>query len=330
MKKSSIIISTALSLVLFAGCGDSNTKADKNPEATPELSMKVNATPVATFDTFNISRNSTYDGQLAATDADGDVLKYIIVTQPQHGSVVMHDNGCFTYTPDDGYKGADTFSYKASDDVSTCALKTVTVNVKEPTIQVPTAPTNLTVTALGTTKLKLQWSDNADNEEGYIIYRDGKPVCTAKANETEMLITCGLKAGTTYNFEVKAKNEAGTSTPASAQGTTRDATTVPNAPTELKAKAVDKTSLRLEWKDNADNESGYEIYQDGIKIKTISAGCACTVIKELASGQTYDFTVKAINKIGSSTSNTFTVTTVSDVAVPVNTAPTATAQSSQD
>ena len=157
MKKSSIVISTALSLVLFAGCGSTNTKT----QTTSEVSSQVNSTPVATFDTFSISKDARYDGQLTATDADGDMLKYIIVTQPQHGSVVMHDNGCFTYTPDAGYKGGDTFSYKASDDMSSCAVKRVTVNVNEPAVQTPNAPTNLKVKALSTTKLELTWSDNA-------------------------------------------------------------------------------------------------------------------------------------------------------------------------
>jgi hypothetical protein len=317
--------------IFLAGCGGGTSTPDKpiqnvQQKENPKKSDVVNNIPVATFSTFNISKNIRYDGQLTATDADGDILKYTIVTQPLHRTIVIHDNGCFTYTPDAGYKGSDTFSYRASDDISSCAVKTVTVNVSEPTIQTPTAPTNLIIKALSTTKLKLTWSDNSNNEEGFVIYRDGKLVATTNANETQKIICCGLEAGTTYTFEVKAKNIAGVSGSAFAQGTTKDVTTPPVAPTELRAKAVGKTSLRLKWKDNADNESAYEIYQDGIKIKTISTGCHCAVISNLIPGETYSFIVKAINKIGFANSNTISVTTLNDVAEP-NQAPTATAQS---
>lgn len=312
------IASVTLFTILFSGCGGSNSGLPHNDNTNRQSDVqitKVNHAPVATLSTLNIARNVSYDGQLTAKDADGDMLKYVIVDKPKHGTVVLHDDGCFTYTPNRGYQGVDTFSYKASDDVSSCKVKKVTVHVKEPTIQIPKAPTNLTIKALSTTKLELHWEDNADNEKGYVIYKDAKPVCTAKANVTSAIISCGLKAGTTYTFEVRAQNEAGRSTPATATGTTKDVTTPPKAPTNLKAKAVGKRSLRLTWEDNADNESGYEIYQDGKLIKTISPNCHCTVIKDLKEATTYEFVVKAVNKLGSASSNRLTVTTLSSKPV---------------
>jgi hypothetical protein len=106
----------------------------------------------------------------------------------------LHDNGCFTYTPNAQYQGSDSFSYKASDDVSSCGVKTVTVDVCKPTIQPPAAPTNLTIKALSTTKLELTWSDNSNNEEGFVIYQDGKLVASVRENETKKVIHCGLRA----------------------------------------------------------------------------------------------------------------------------------------
>ena len=331
MKKTNLTLSVALSLILFAGCGDSATINVPKENILEEKPLEiVNTIPVATFDTFSINKDVRYDGQLTATDADGDMLKYIIIDAPTHGSVVLHDNGCFTYTPDVGYKGSDTFSYKASDDMSSCALKTVTVDVCEPTIQTPAAPSNLQVVALSTTKLELTWDDNSNNEEGFAIYQNGKLVANVNANKTKKIICCGLKAGTTYNFEVRAKNVAGVSEATSASGSTHDVTTAPTAPTELTAKAIGKTCLRLEWKDNADNESFHEIYKDGKLIKTISVGCHCTVVSGLLSDTTYTFMVKAVNKIGSSSSNTISVDTLSgEIIPPINQAPTADAGADQ-
>lgn len=45
--------------------------------------------------------------------------------------------------------------------MSSCAVKTVTIDVCKPIIQKPAAPTNLTIKALSTTSLELRWRDNA-------------------------------------------------------------------------------------------------------------------------------------------------------------------------
>ncbi len=306
-----LIIAISLS---FLGCGSStNQTTDKSIVEKKEEIVKndiTNVAPIATFDALDISRDIRYDGELTAVDQDGDMLKYEIVTQPAHGSVVIHENGCFTYTPEQGYEGSDTFSYIARDEVSTCAVKTVTVNVSTPTTQPPVAPTNLKITALSTTKLKLTWQDNSENEEGFVIYQDNQLVATTDENVSEKVICCGLLGGKSYNFEVKSKNVAGLSTAAKAVGTTKEITTPPAAPTNLEVKALEDTMIRLVWHDNADNESAYEIYQDGVKIKSIMPSCQCSVISNLQAGKTYSFTVKAVNKIGASSPNSISVTTL--------------------
>jgi endo-alpha-1,4-polygalactosaminidase (GH114 family) len=299
--------------LIFLGCGDSSNQIPekKTIEKKEEIvkSDMTNIAPVATFDKLDINRDIRYAGELTAIDADGDLLKYEIVTQPEHGSVVIYENGCFTYTPEQGYTGRDTFSYIARDEVSACAIKTVTVNVVAPTIQPPAAPTNLMITALSTTKLKLVWQDNSENEEGFVIYQNGQLVATTDENVSEKIICCGLIGGKSYDFEVKAKNLAGLSTAVKAVGKTKEITTAPAAPTNLEVKALADTMIRLVWHDNANNESAYEIYQDGVKIKSILPSCQCSVIDNLQAGKTYSFVVKAVNKIGVSSSNTISVIT---------------------
>lgn len=65
------------------------------------------------------------------TDADGDDLTATGLTQPAHGEVVLRADGSLTYTPDSGYFGTDTFTYKASDGTATSAATTVTITVEE-------------------------------------------------------------------------------------------------------------------------------------------------------------------------------------------------------
>ncbi|WP_435021367.1 Ig-like domain-containing protein [Tundrisphaera sp. TA3] len=49
------------------------------------------------------------------TDPDGSPLTAVLVTGPANGTLVLNPNGSFTYTPNAGFVGTDTFTYRASD-----------------------------------------------------------------------------------------------------------------------------------------------------------------------------------------------------------------------
>ena len=48
---------------------------------------------------------------------------------PANGSVVNHGDGIFTYTPNAGYQGPDSFVYQVCDAAGACDTATVTVTV---------------------------------------------------------------------------------------------------------------------------------------------------------------------------------------------------------
>jgi hypothetical protein len=53
---------------------------------------------------------------LVATDVDGDALTYRITTQPTKGTVTVNAaTGTFTYTPNAGATGSDSFRFRAND-----------------------------------------------------------------------------------------------------------------------------------------------------------------------------------------------------------------------
>jgi YVTN family beta-propeller protein/VCBS repeat-containing protein len=65
-------------------------------------------------------------GSLGATDPDGDVLTYTVLTQPEHGTVVVYPDGTYSYAPDPDYvlglsdpastaSTTDSFAVTASD-----------------------------------------------------------------------------------------------------------------------------------------------------------------------------------------------------------------------
>ncbi len=64
-------------------------------------------------------------------DADGDPLSAVLVTQPTNGSLTLNADGSFTYSPDLGFIGTDSFTYKATDGLLDSSPAVVTVDVVE-------------------------------------------------------------------------------------------------------------------------------------------------------------------------------------------------------
>jgi hypothetical protein len=60
------------------------------------------------------------------SDADGDGLTAVLDQGVSHGSLTLNADGSFSYTPDPGYTGPDSFQYHASD--GSAASNTVTVS----------------------------------------------------------------------------------------------------------------------------------------------------------------------------------------------------------
>ncbi|MBE2224870.1 MAG: tandem-95 repeat protein, partial [Anaerolineae bacterium] len=50
------------------------------------------------------------------SDMDGDGLTAVNATKPVNGEITLNLDGTFTYTPDTGFDGVDTFTYQAQDD----------------------------------------------------------------------------------------------------------------------------------------------------------------------------------------------------------------------
>ncbi|MGD8934195.1 MAG: Ig-like domain-containing protein, partial [Gammaproteobacteria bacterium] len=63
------------------------------------------------------------------SDADGDFLTASLVTGPVSGSLLLQEDGSFTYTPNAGFSGTDTFTYKVNDGSLDSNIATVTINV---------------------------------------------------------------------------------------------------------------------------------------------------------------------------------------------------------
>lgn len=69
--------------------------------------------------------------------------------------------------------------------------------------RMPEAPTGLTGKAISATEIELSWKDNSDNEEGFLIYRDGESVGQVPSNKTKYLDS-GLVPATSYEYAIVA------------------------------------------------------------------------------------------------------------------------------
>jgi large repetitive protein len=73
------------------------------------------------------------------TDADEDTLTAVLVNGPANGSLTLNPDGTFSYTPNEGFFGTDSFTYQANDGTDPSNTATVTLEVPEPEVQ-NTAP----------------------------------------------------------------------------------------------------------------------------------------------------------------------------------------------
>ena len=88
----------------------------------------VNETPVANDQSVSTGVNTHVGVTLTASDPEGDTLYYQIVTQPVHGALSGTGNSG-TYTPDSGYTGSDSFTFKVTDGWTESNIATVSITV---------------------------------------------------------------------------------------------------------------------------------------------------------------------------------------------------------
>ena len=115
-----------------------------DPLFTPELQSVVvyysltNQAPLAVGDSYttaeDVPLSVSAPGVLANdTDGDADPLTAALVTGAAHGNLTLNPDGSFSYTPDPGYFGPDSFTYKANDGAADSNEAAVSITVNEST-----------------------------------------------------------------------------------------------------------------------------------------------------------------------------------------------------
>lgn len=108
--------------------------------ATVYISISpVNDAPVVADNSFMTGQNSLLSIHLTGEDVEKDNLTFTVVTQPAHGKLSgkLPD---LVYTPDPGFSGDDTFTFKANDGSSDSKSATISIAVSSGLPLTPNSP----------------------------------------------------------------------------------------------------------------------------------------------------------------------------------------------
>ena len=95
---------------------------------------KEDQPPTAEDGSLEAYKNIAGSGTLSAADPEGKPLTYNLVKEPKRGSVELHEDGTFTYTPDKNKVGKDSFTYTVTDSGgNTSEEAKISIEIRKPT-----------------------------------------------------------------------------------------------------------------------------------------------------------------------------------------------------
>jgi len=106
----------------------SDGKADSNIAIVSITILAVNHAPAAQNQTVTTDEGTAKGIALLATDSDGDTLTYQVISPPGHGTL-SGSPPSVTFTPSSGYRGPDSFTFKANDGKVDSNVAAVSVTV---------------------------------------------------------------------------------------------------------------------------------------------------------------------------------------------------------
>jgi neutral ceramidase len=191
---------------------------------------------------------------------------------------------------------------------------------------IPQSPSDLSVRSITSRLANLSWTDNADNETGFIIERsevsesDGFEEMTRVAANDRAYDDPGLAPSTQYWYRIRAVNSAGSSDYSNVEDveTSAPPAPVPLAPSDFIAEATSSASVSLTWTDQSTHEDGFSIERlnatalsDFEEIATVAFDEVSFEDVKLAASTKYIYRIRAYNSAGySGYSNSEDVTTL--------------------
>ncbi|GAC23898.1 MAG: hypothetical protein CL579_15815 [Alteromonadaceae bacterium] len=108
--------------IVLAGC---DFGSDDNDE---------NVAPSAVSVDLTTQTETAIVDMLTATDEDGDSLTFSLVDEPKTGTVMVGDNGDFTYQPNPEVTGSDSFTFTVTDGINEPVSGSVNITIEALTV----------------------------------------------------------------------------------------------------------------------------------------------------------------------------------------------------
>lgn len=102
---------------------------------------------------FNTALIVSAPGVLSNDDGKGDVMTAALGLTTQNGVLSLANNGSFTYTPNTGFSGVDTFTYRASNSTGPGTVATVSI-----TVSPDGAPSDFRILAMSGNNVTFAWT----------------------------------------------------------------------------------------------------------------------------------------------------------------------------
>ena len=110
-----------------------DNKVDVETTMSIAVRGKEDKAPVAQDSAIETYKNLSNKGKLNVRDPEGLELTYTVTREPKRGSVTIHADGSFTYTPKKNKVGVDSFTYTATDPAGNVSrTATVTIQILKP------------------------------------------------------------------------------------------------------------------------------------------------------------------------------------------------------
>ena len=271
-----------------------------NTVANQQVFVQIDGRPTVSNVTIAGTEDTAATGTLTATDPEGGALTYSAgSTAAVGGSVVINNNGSYTFTPTANYNGTASFSYKANDGTSSSTEATVTINLAAVNDAPVSTPVTATVIAGSTastisvtaTDVDIDAALNHPVTDAVTFTKNttgtlGTVADTATAGSYTYTPTSAQLGGTTDTFTVTATDSGGLA-----------ATSTVTVSITNNAATVSADSYGTS---NANNANAYLSNTDG-SISTTTVAANGSLANKIVSGQTYYLDVLSNDDDGDST-----------------------------
>jgi M6 family metalloprotease-like protein len=169
----------------------------------------------------------------------------------------------------------------------------------------PTPPTNLTSTAISSSQINLNWSDNSSDETSFRVERSPNgtsswvEIGNVSANTTSYANT-GLSGCTTYYYRVRAHRSGDNVYSSYSNLSSATTTGCPlAAPSSLVTSVVSSSQINLSWSDNSSDETSFRVERSPngtsswVEIGNVSANTTSYANTGLSGCTTYYYRVRA-------------------------------------